>query len=85
MTLTYAPPFCTDPRQAYDDVRRFIRRLRHALGHQFPYVWVLELHKDGERLHIHLGLAQYVAKGLLAELWGHGFVDIRRIREGGRG
>jgi hypothetical protein len=61
-------------------VRRFIRRLRHSLGEPFPYVWVLEPHKDGERLHAHLGLAQYVAKDRLAELWGHGFIDIRRIR-----
>jgi hypothetical protein len=38
-TLTYAPPYCTDPAQAYDDVRRFIRRLRRTIGHPLPYVW----------------------------------------------
>jgi hypothetical protein len=43
-------------------------------------VWVLELHSDGERLHVHLGLGQYVPKAALASLWCHGFVDIRRIR-----
>ena len=80
MTLTYAPPFCTDPGQAYRDVAQFVRRLRHHLGARFPYVWVMELHKDGERLHVHLGLAQYVPKAVLADLWPHGFVDIRRIR-----
>lgn len=80
MTLTYAPPFCRDHRQAYDDVRRFIRRLRHHLGQPYPYVWVLEPHKDGERLHAHLGLGQFIAKAQLAQLWPHGFIDIRRIR-----
>lgn len=79
-TLTYAPPFCTDPRQGYDDVRRFIRRLRHRLGKPFPYVWVVEFHQDRERLHAHLGLGQYVAKPVLEELWGHGWVDARRLR-----
>lgn len=79
-TLTYAPPFCTDPRQGYDDVRRFVRRLRHRLGKRFPYVWVFELHADGERLHVHLGLGQFVPKALLDEAWGHGWVDARRLR-----
>lgn len=79
-TLTYAPPFCTDQRRCYDDVRRFIRRLRHRLGAKFPYVWVMELHGDGERLHVHLGLGQYVAKAVLDEAWGHGWVDARRLR-----
>lgn len=80
LTLTYGPPFCTDPAVAYDDVRRFIRRLRGHLGGRFPYVWVLELHEDGERLHVHLGLARFVPKADLAGLWPHGFIDIRRIR-----
>lgn len=68
------------PRQAYDDVRRFVRRLRHHLGEPFAYVWVLELHKDGQRLHVHIGLDRFVPKSSLAALWPHGFVDIRRIR-----
>jgi hypothetical protein len=61
-------------------VRRFIRRLRHHLGARFPYVWVLELHKDGERLHVHLGVARFIPKADLEALWPHGFIDIRRIR-----
>jgi len=81
MTLTYAPPFCTDPKVLRHDVGRFVRRLRVTLGHRrFPYVWVPELHKDGTRLHAHIGLARYVKKADLQACWPHGFVDARRLR-----
>jgi hypothetical protein len=80
-TLTYGPPFCTDPRQLRNDVGMFIRRLRRELGcGRFPYVWVPELHKDGQRLHAHIGFGQYIKKDRLQSCWPHGFVDIRRIR-----
>jgi hypothetical protein len=37
-------------------------------------------------LHVHVGLSHYVPKAHLADLWGHGFVDVRKIRtkQGGR-
>lgn len=84
-TLTFAPPFCTDAKELRGHVSRFIRRMRCARGGKFPYVWVPELHKDGERLHVHVGLAEYIAKAELAALWGHGFVDVRLVRSGSRG
>jgi hypothetical protein len=79
-TLTFAPPFCTDPTELRAHMRRFVRRLRCDKGERFPYVWVPELHKDGERFHVHMGLADFIAKERLGELWGHGFVDVRRRR-----
>jgi hypothetical protein len=46
---------------------------------------VLERHRDGH-LHVHAGLSRYVDKRELGELWGHGFVDVRKLRtkRGGR-
>lgn len=82
-TLTFAPPFCTDPHDLRCHLSRFIRRKRAADGPPFPYLWVPELHKDGVRFHAHVGLAEYIKKDRLAELWGHGFVDIRLIRARG--
>lgn len=79
-SLTFAPPFCTDPHELRCHMSRFFRRTRAALDRPFPYLWVPELHKDGERFHAHVGFADYIPKAQLAELWGHGFVDIRRIR-----
>jgi hypothetical protein len=80
VTVTFAPPFCTDPRELTEHRKRFVRRLRCSLGHRFPYVWVPELHKDGVKLHAHLGINQFVKKSQMAEVWGHGFVDLRLIR-----
>lgn len=80
VTLTYGPPFCVDHRELRADLARFVRRLRCELGERFPYVWVPELHKDGERLHAHFGLNRYIRKPVLAERWRHGFVDVRQLR-----
>lgn len=83
VTLTFAPPFCTDPAELVEHRKRFIRRLRCSFGHSFPYVWAPELHKDGVKLHAHLGLNRFVKKDQMAEVWGHGFVDVRLIRARG--
>lgn len=86
VTLTYAPPFCTDHDQVVNDVAQFVRRLRKALHVEaFPYVWVPELHKDGQRYHVHVVIDRFVPKAVVAECWGHGFVDVRQIRNNGEG
>jgi len=79
-SLTFAPPFCTDPDELRRHLARFVRRLRYERGKKFPYVWVPELHKDGVKLHAHFGLNSFIAKDRLAELWGHGWTDIRLVR-----
>jgi hypothetical protein len=80
VTLTFRSPFCTDAKELIEHRKRFIRRLRCSLGHRFPYVWVPELHKDGVKLHAHMGINRFVKKDQMAEVWGHGFVDLRKIR-----
>lgn len=79
-TLTYAPPFCTDPLQVRTDVALFFRSLRTALGGEpFAYVWVPELHKDGVRFHVHFAVGRYVPRGVIDAAWGHGFVHIKLL------
>lgn len=53
LTLTYGGSRATTHAEAVDDVGRAMRRLRDAVG-KFPYVWVPELHRDGEHYHVHL-------------------------------
>ena len=65
VTLTYAPPFCIDPKQLRADLGRFFRRLRTETGQRLPYVWVPELHKDGERFHAHVGLNRRPARPVI--------------------
>ncbi len=75
-TLTYGPPFCTDPGRLRRDVAEFVRRLRREVGEAFPYVWVPELHADGERFHLHFALGRYIHYTAIRRAWGHGFVHI---------
>jgi hypothetical protein len=79
-TLTYAGGGCHDPLAARADVARFFRRLRVGLGgERLPYVWVPELHPGGHGFHFHIAVARYIARGLIEEAWGHGFVHITLI------
>jgi hypothetical protein len=79
-TLTYGPPFCTDPEQLRGDIARFFRRLRTAQGQgPLPYVWVPEFHADGERFHAHYAMDRFVPRGRIVEAWGHGHVFIKRL------
>lgn len=79
-TLTYAPPFCHDPRQARADVGAFFRALRTALsGNPLPYVWVPEWHKTGDRLHLHFAVGKYVPYRLIRSTWGRGIVNIKLL------
>lgn len=81
-TLTYAPPFCTDPAVLRVDVGIFFRQLRSLLGGEaLPYVWVPELHKDGERFHVHFAVGRFVPRGLIEEAWGYGFVHIKLLSD----
>ena len=81
-TLTYAPPFCTDPIVVRQDVAAFFRALRAGLGGDpLPYVWVPELHKDGERFHVHFAVGKFVPRGLIDSSWGHGFVHIKLLSD----
>lgn len=81
-TLTYGPPFCTDYAQLREDVARFFRRLRRALGGDpLPYLWVAELHKDGRRFHAHYAMGRYVNRSVIEQAWGHGFIKVKLISD----
>jgi hypothetical protein len=81
-TLTYADgERARDRDQVLEDWEQFARRLREwdpGVG----WVRVLEVHKDGERWHVHVAVSRYIPKGLLRRFWPHGFVDIRRFGSG---
>lgn len=79
-TLTYAPPFCTDPSQVRRDVGVFFRELRDATGGEpFPYIWVPEFHADGSRFHLHFAVGRFIKRSLIEDSWGHGYVSIKLL------
>lgn len=79
-TLTYAGAGCHDPRQVRADVASFFLRLRDEMGGEpFPYLWVPEWHKTDHGLHLHFAVGQYIARTLICEAWGHGFVHIKQL------
>lgn len=64
-------------------VQAFARGL--TLGRpQLAYAWVLERHKSGA-LHAHLVLSEFVDYRAIRRLWGHGIIDVRKIRSPRRG
>jgi hypothetical protein len=70
----------------WDEAMSYAPAFRRALQKAFPgtklFVTVERGGKFG-RLHLQIGTDRFVAKAALAELWPHGFVDIRRLGAGG--
>jgi hypothetical protein len=83
-TFTYAEGV-HDRARVVADWRGFSRRLEREVP---GVVWAraLELHPGGHGFHVHVALGGFIPKPLLARLWGHGFVDVRKVRSrrGGR-
>ena len=89
LTLTYAG----EKEIVYDDVQKFLKRLRTSEG-KFRYAVVCERGKARGRKHYHgivypmfslldLDLpARRRRKSRLEETWGKGFIDVRRIHGG---
>lgn len=85
-TVTYARK-CFSRSQAVSDIHDFVKRWRDYMGRDFPYVWVLEKHKDGSwhaHFAVHSGL--YTEKFALQRLWSHGIVrfDERHVVNPGK-
>jgi hypothetical protein len=79
-TLTYGPPFCTNPDVLRADLARFFRRLRAAQAEgPLAYVWVPEFHRDGKRFHAHFAVDRYIPQKRIEAAWGHGWVSIKRL------
>lgn len=78
-TLTYGPPFCRDPQAVRAHVGAFFEKLRRRVDCPLPYLWVPELHADGERYHVHFAVGRFVHRKWIHEAWGHGFVHIKLL------
>lgn len=60
-------------------VQAFTRRLR-ARWPRLRWLAVLEWHPGGHGWHVHMVCNRWLPKAVLADLWGWGFVDARRIK-----
>jgi hypothetical protein len=89
LTLTIADR-TVSPLQAYllgkNRIRRFLARLRTALGRRFLWCWKLEIHHDdGGYPHWHL-LVEYkqrIPEEMLFEIerwWGLGRINVKRVK-----
>jgi len=77
-TLTYQPPYCRDAGAVRGHAGVFFRRLRRRTG-PLAYLWVPELHADGERYHVHFAVGRYVHWTWIRDDWSHGFIHIKLI------
>lgn len=68
-TLTYARP-CKEPELIREDLRDFFKRLRERTGgFAFPYAWVPEWHKTGDKLHAHFAVGRYINFRVIQQAW----------------
>lgn len=86
ITLTYAENM-TDRERLYKDYEKFIKRLRYKLKLKtadLDYLSVVEPQRRGA-WHMHVLLrfnsqkSAYLPSKQLEDIWGHGFVKVRRI------
>jgi hypothetical protein len=82
-TLTYGSGGQRDAAQLRRQVERFIAKVVQARGGRFPYAYVIEAHKDGERLHVHMAVPFWMPHAEVAEMWGHGWVFMTDKRRKG--
>ena len=81
ITLTYAENM-RDAKRLYSDFDKFMKRFRYKFG-KMEYIAVAEPQGRGA-WHMHvLALwpcrAPFVENAVLAECWGHGFVNVKRV------
>lgn len=82
VTLTYAENM-TDPKRLYEDFKNFNKRLRYKLGEKYEYIVAMEPQGRGA-WHAHVVMifshkAPFIPNHELAEIWGHGFVKVKRL------
>ncbi len=87
VTLTYAENM-QDTERLYNDFRKFNMKLKYYLNKnkmpKYEYILVIEPQARGS-LHAHLLLifnekAPFIPNNILAEIWGHGFVKIKSLK-----
>lgn len=85
-TLTYKNSPMTDSKRLYADFKRMMRRLRKFVGKYLAYIVIIEPQASGS-LHAHLLLKTldrsrlYIPNEKLAEAWGQGFVNVKRLSD----
>lgn len=83
-TLTYAENM-QDTKRLYADFQSFIRTLRRQFGN-IEYIMVIEPQARGA-WHCHVllktddGRDLYIENSKLRQIWGHGFVNVKRLHE----
>lgn len=88
ITLTYRENM-RDTARLYNDFRKFNQRLRYYLGKEKrpPYQYIVTMEPQGRGAwHAHAVLifphkAPFIPNEKLAEIWGHGFVSVRSLRD----
>jgi len=81
-TLTFAEE-PADLDAGWERIEGFRRRLRDAIGQNVPLAIVPEYGGKNGRLHFHFAFGQYLDKATVERCWGHGWVDLRRLRPKG--
>ena len=90
LTLTYAQPDgkpMTDQSRLYQDFRKFIQKLkRYIEPRKLLYIVAMEPQASGS-FHAHILMKCldnkpfYLKNSLVADMWGQGFVNVRRIKQ----
>ena len=90
VTLTYAQPDgkpMTDQNRLYQDFRKFIQKLkRYIKPRELVYIVAMEPQASGS-FHAHILMkcldkkTFYLKNSDVAEMWGQGFVNVRRIKK----
>ncbi|MEG2720326.1 MAG: hypothetical protein RR914_03275, partial [Oscillospiraceae bacterium] len=81
VTLTYAENM-TDTKQLYEDFKKFTMRMRYN-KYDFEYIVAMEPQGRGA-WHAHLIMifkekAPFILNEKLSEIWGHGFVKVKKL------
>ncbi|MBL9214405.1 MAG: hypothetical protein JNG83_02905 [Opitutaceae bacterium] len=84
-TLTIDPDKFAGPVEAYEAGKDRIRRVIHELrerGYDIKrYASKLELQENGwPHWHLLVDTRRFIAEDMLQDIWGHGFVDVKRIK-----
>lgn len=89
ITLTYqmknGKPM-RNPKKLFKDFRLLIRKLRRFFNRELVYIAVIEPQGNGA-FHLHVLLKSsdkgflFIQNKKLAELWGQGFVNVRRLKD----
>lgn len=86
LTLTYAENM-TDPKKLYDDVRKFVMRLKYHFKDEstIDYINVVEPQDRGAwHCHVLIRFNElgniFIPNQEMADLWGHGFVRIESMK-----